>query len=225
VLPEPLGYRSARQVLDLGRAAFFAHPAEDLPAAVSPQVAADDLLPQFGYVGASYQARRILLLGINPGNGPRSERSVGDRTAMPALERFVVEKTPESFSAAQVAYRSVCEGWAVWGRQCYELLRAGGIGMEDVAFTNALPWRTASQSAFGKSIARRAASLYTRPVVNELQPKIIVAVGKKSADILEYAGLMSPSVVVWNRAQALQPQVVAEREAATAQFTKLLEAL
>ena len=143
---------------------------------------------------------------------------------MPALHKFAAERTPQSFEAAQIAYRSVCEGWAVWGRQCYELLRAGDVDMDEVAFTNALPWRTASQSAFGKSIARRAAELYARPVVDELQPRIIVAVGKKAADILEYAGLMSPSVVVWSRAQALQPHVVAEREAATRKFTNLLRA-
>ena len=224
MLLQPLGYKSARRALELGRGAFFSNPVEDLPGSESTQIAADDLLPQFGYVGAKYEVKRILLLGINPGNGPRKERSHGDQTAMPALHRFAVERTPESFVAAQQAYRSVCEGWAVWGRQCYELLRAGGIGMDEVAFTNALPWRTASQSAFGKAIARRAGELYARPIVDELEPKIIVAVGKKAADILEYAGRMSPAVVVWNRAQALQPHVVAEREAATAKFTSLLRA-
>jgi hypothetical protein len=219
---EPLGYSSALGALELGRAAFFPPRYEDLPTANSPQIAADDLLPQFGYVGTKYTARRILLLGINPGNGPRNKRSEGDQTAMPALHKFATEKTPQTFHAAQIAYRSVCEGWAVWGRQCDEFLRAAGVGMDEVAFTNALPWRTASQSAFRKPIARRAADLYVRPVVTELQPRIIVAVGKRSADMLEYAGLMSPSVVVWNRAQALQPHVVAEREAATRKFITLL---
>jgi hypothetical protein len=219
---EPLGYWAACRVVDLGRQAFFAHAAEDAPFADSDQIAEDDLLPQFGYVGSRYEARRVLLLGINPGNGPRAVRSTGDRTAMPALRRFVTQKTPASFVAAQQAYRSVCEGWAVWGRQCYELLRSSGLDMEDVAFTNALPWRTASQSAFAKHVAKKAAEHYTGPVVRELQPRIIVAVGKKAAQILEYAGLPSASVVTWNRAQALTQSVLAEREAATRQLVELL---
>ena len=219
---EPLGYAAARRTVELGRAAFFSSSTEDLPIAGSEQIAFDDLLPQFGYVGARYEKCRILLLGINPGNGPRNERSAGDISAMPALHKFSAERTPEAFREAQTAYRAVCEGWAIWGRQCYELLRNTGIGMEDVAFTNALPWRTASQSAFKKQIALRAAELYVKPFVLELKPRIIVAVGKKAAEILDYAGLLSDIVVVWNRAQALQPQVVADREAARRKLVKLL---
>ena len=97
--------------------------------------------------------------------------------------------------------------------------------MEDIAFTNGLPWRTASQSAFSKGIARKAAQLYVAPIVRELQPKVIVAVGKKAAEMLEYAGLLSESVVVWNRAQALRPSVIAEREAAAKKFAVLIGAL
>ena len=41
----PLGYKSARRVLELGRVAFFAQPDQDLLSAVSAEVAADDLLP------------------------------------------------------------------------------------------------------------------------------------------------------------------------------------
>ena len=213
------------QTVELGRPAFFSHATEDIPIAKSEQIAADDLLPQFGYVGSRYESRRVLLIGINPGNGHREKRSSGDRTAMPALLEFVMQRTPASFHAAQQAYREVCQGWAVWGRQCDELLSAGGLGMEDIAFTNGLPWRTASQSAFSKGIARKAAQLYVAPIVRELQPKVIVAVGKKAAKMLEYAGLLSESVVVWNRAQALRPSVTAEREAAAKKFSVLIGAL
>src|ERR1039457_3553506 len=134
----PLGFKSARRVVDLGRAAFFAYPDGDLPKAESAQIASDDLLPQFGFVGVRYERLRVLLLGINPGNGPRGERSTGDKVAMPALSAFVANPIPETFIAAQHAYREVCQGWAVWGRQCNELLHAAGLGMEDIAFTNAL---------------------------------------------------------------------------------------
>lgn len=218
----PPGFLAASKAAAIGRGAFFSHPDEDLPVAESDEVAADDLLPQFGYVGSQYNKRRILLLGINPGNGPRRTRSSGDEAAMPALRDFIAKRTPESFVSAQKAYRSVCEGWAVWGRQCNELLAAGDIGMEEVAFTNALPWRTATGSGFSKGIARAAARLYVGPVVKELAPRIVIAVGKKSGEMLDYAGYLTESVVVWNRAQALRPQVIADRQAAAAKFAKLL---
>lgn len=220
----PLGFEAARRAVELGRHAFFASATEDIPNSASPQIAADDLLPQFGYVGTRYIESRVLLLGINPGNGPkpRRERSQGDQIAIPALQEFVEKRTPETFLAAQCAYRRVCQGWAIWGRQCDELLRAGGLEMEDVAFTNALPWRTASQSAFSPAIARRAGLNYAGPVVRELKPRLIVAVGKKAATILAYAGMLSDAVVVWNRAQAMQPSVIAERKAAAEKFARLL---
>jgi hypothetical protein len=221
----PLGFRAALQTVELGRAAFFSHAVEDMPVAESEQIAADDLLPQFGYVGSRYENRRILLIGINPGNGPRKQRSTGDETAMPALLHFVTQRTPESFQAAQQAYRKVCQGWAVWGRQCDELLSAGGLGMEDIAFTNGLPWRTASQAAFSKAVSRKAAQLYVDPFVRQLQPNVIVAVGKRAAEMLEHAGHLSEAVVVWNRARALRPSVVADREAAAKKFSVLLSAL
>jgi hypothetical protein len=135
----PLGFEAARHVVDLDRAAFFASPDDDLPSAESAQVASDDLLPQFGFVGNRYARLRVLLLGINPGNGPRSERSTGDKVIMPALSAFVANPIPKTFLVAQRAYREVCQGWAVWGRQCNELLREAGLDMEDIAFTNALP--------------------------------------------------------------------------------------
>lgn len=216
------GFEAARRVVTVGRSAFFGSVDHDLPKADSAQIAADDLLPQFGFVGSRYNVRRILLLGINPGNGPRKERNSGDKIALPALASFVGNPTPDAFVVAQRAYKQVCQGWAVWGRQCDILLRDCGLGLEDIAFTNALPWRTASQSAFSRSIACKTAQLYAGPVVRELEPSIIIAVGKKAAEVLGYAGLMSESVVVWNRAQALRPTVIAEREAAVQQFKSLL---
>ena len=220
----PLGYTSAAKVLRHGRVEFFQSPVTDLPVAESVQIGADDRLPQFGYVGSNYLQHRVLLLGINPGNGPRRCRSPEDEIVMPALATFVTEQTPEAFAEAQRAYKSVCQGWAVWGRQCNELLVAAGLGPEDVAFSNALPWRTNSKSAFSPFVAAQAAALYVQPVVDELAPRIIVALGKKAGQMLTIAQRMTDTVVVWNRAQALQPSVIAEREFAARKFAKLVEA-
>ena len=225
-LSHPLGYLAAKRVLQVGRGAFFQSQALDLPIRASTLLAADDLIPQFGYVGANFHPLRILLLGINPGNGPvnAKSRSPGDIQMMPAHYRFFEVGSPQSFREAQSAYKGVCQSWAVWGRHCAELLTNNHLSIDQIAYSNCLPWRTASQSAFDESIAERAAQLYAVPLIEELKPKIIVAVGKKAAKILGYANTAMPPTVVWNRAQALTEAVGRERQAAAAQFRELLEA-
>jgi uracil-DNA glycosylase len=97
--------------------------------------------------------------------------------------------------------------------------------MEDVAFTNALPCRTRSQSAFSTRVAKDAAKLYVRPVIDELSPKIIVAVGKRAGEIVVLAQRSSDRVVVWNRERALRPSVIEDRQRATRIFAELITAL
>jgi hypothetical protein len=225
-LAYPLGYLAAKRAVEEGRGAFFRSQSFDLPKRTSTILAGDDLVPQFGYVGADYHSLRALLLGINPGNGPKraNDRSPGDKQMMPALHRFSEIQSPQSFLEAQSAYKRVCQSWAVWGRHCAELLTKAGLSIDQIAYSNCLPWRTASESAFGSFTAERAATLYAIPLVEELQPRIIIAVGKKAATILDYATIAMPSTVVWNRAQALTRSVDEERRDATAQFCALIEA-
>jgi hypothetical protein len=52
------GFLAARQVVHLGRAAFCDAHRPDIPVAETTQIAADDLLPQFGFVGKRYEKRR-----------------------------------------------------------------------------------------------------------------------------------------------------------------------
>ena len=221
----PLGYLAAKRVVEAGRAAFFRSPSFDLPVRTSTILAEDDCVPQFGYVGTDFHALRVLLLGINPGDGAKdaNARSAGDEQMMPALHRFAKFPSPQSFLAAQNAYKGVCRSWHVWGRHCDELLKKAGLSIDQIAYSNCLPWRTASKSAFGDSIAERASRLYAIPLIEELKPRIIVAVGKKAGTILGYATNIMPPMVVWNRAQALTESVEKDRQAATARFCALLE--
>ena len=221
-MKQVLGYEPAVQVVRAGRAAFFGSPMGDLPVAQSESVAKDDLCPQFGYVGSEYGRSRVLILGINPGNGPRDRRSAGDEVALPALLHFLEERSAQSFVGAQQAYRQVCEGWPIWRRHCSVIIGAGRLSHDDVAYTNCLPWRTASQASFAEVVARRAAELYVRPLIDELKPKVVVALGKKAAEVLSLGRMLDDKVVVWNRAQAATPAVLRDRSEAA---MRLLERL
>src|SRR5438876_9351306 len=119
----PLGYRSAKAVARLGRAAFFDTATADLPTSRSPMLRRDDLTPQFGYVGSRYKKTRVLVLGINPGNGPRSDiRTSEDERMMPAHQRFAADPSPRNFEAATAAYKAECQRWHVWTRHCAEII-------------------------------------------------------------------------------------------------------
>lgn len=86
-----LGYASALKVLAIGRGAFFDNAATDLPLGRSPLLQLDDQTPQFGFVGSRYRDTGVLLIGINPGNGPSNEF----RTCRRAM-RSVVIASPSS---------------------------------------------------------------------------------------------------------------------------------
>jgi hypothetical protein len=209
----PLGFGAAMGVLECGRAAFFGSESADLPKRSQPAIMSDDLVPQFGYVGPQYPATRVLMLGINPGNGPDKIRSASDELLLGALRRFVADRTVESFLEAQRAYRQVCRSWPVWKRHCAAVIGAGKLSLDDIAYSNCLPWRTASEAAFADSVAERAARLYAYPLIDELQPRIVVALGKKAARILSLGDRTMTELVVWNRAQAATRAVLEEREA------------
>ncbi len=210
----PLGYKTAKQAIALGRAAFLGSATSDLPQNRSALVASDDLIPQFGYVGAQFAQCRVLLLGINPGNGKDLARSRQDNTMMPALHRFAADLSAVSFVEAQNAYKSVCQSWSVWQRHCSEVIGAGKLSLEDIAYSNALPWRTASESNFDDAVGEKAAKNYAYPLIEEHQPRVIVAMGKKAAKILGLGGKSFPTLIVWNRAQVATPSVEQERGAA-----------
>jgi len=218
-----LGFHSARAVVEHGRAAFFSTGSADLPLGRSAQLQAHDLVPQFGFVGDRYKEKRVLILGINPGNGPRDDvPTPADARMLPALEAFANAPTPERFARASSAYMAECQRWPVWTRHCKEVLGSGGLSFDQIAYSNCLPWRTDSESRFANEIALRATELYVEPLIAELKPKIVIALGKRAATMLTKHNHPSYESVVWNRAQAATPNVIAERAAAAARIFAVL---
>jgi len=218
----PLGFQSALSVLKQGRAAYFGAETHDLPQIRAATIALDDLVPQFGYVGSKYPQTRVLMIGINPGNGQNHARNSGDEVMMPPLHKFIVDHSVNSFLEAQRAYQIVCESWPMWKRHCSEVIGAGRLRMDEIAFTNCLPWRTASESKFSDQIAKKAAILYAYPIIEELKPEIVIAMGKRAAKILSLGGQNVPGIIVWNRAQAATLSVLRERAETAARILNVV---
>ena len=209
-----LGLAAAMNAVRLGRSSFFGDGMRDLPKNRQPEVAAFDSVAQFGFVGSAYEQHRLLLLGINPGNGLDDTVSLADREMLPLWRAFHEKPSETTWQHATAAYLRVCETWPVWGRHCADLLRSVGMTTSDIAYSNCLPWRTASKSSFADDIAERTAANYVRPLLQELAPRIVVAVGKRAAAIIGLADTGVPILITWNRAQALTSGVAAERRAA-----------
>jgi hypothetical protein len=121
---------------------------------------------------------------------------------MPALHRFAHNPTEQNYAQATLAYMSECQMWQVWKRHCAEVIGAGSLSFEQIAYSNCLPWRTASKSRFSDDVARKTAELYVRPLIDDLNPGLIMAMGKRVKLILEMTGLSLPRIIVWNRSQA-----------------------
>ena len=213
---------TARKVVELGREAFFPKVDPDLPSGRSPILQKDDLAPQFGFVGSEYSTFRILLLGINPGNGGNNtNRNQEDSRMMPSILQFAQFPTEENFARAEEAYRNECEKWQVWKRHCSEVIGAGKLSLKQIAYSNCLPWRTDSKSRFSEYVAQKTAHLYIAPLIEELNPKVIIAMGKERVEnILKMTGLSLPPVIVWNRSQAATELALHERAVAADKILK-----
>ena len=219
----PSGYKTAKAVLRLGRKAFFGTATADLPPGRSTILRQDDLTPQFGYAGSRYRNTRVLILGINPGNGPRDDiRTREDEVMMPPHRRFAADPSLRNFKAATAAYKAECQCWHVWTRHCAEVIGAGKLSLEEIAYSNCLPWRTASQSSFGDSVATTTAELYVAPLIKELRPRLIIALGKRASEILQMVPGPLPQVITWNRARAASAAVKQQRAASAHRIFKAL---
>ena len=140
---------------------------------------------------------------------------------MPAMYAFAREPTEQNFVAASRAYQTGFETWGPRLLRCTELFGPGKLTASDVAYATCLPWRTGSKPPFTDNVMQKAATLFLRPLIEDLAPAIIVAMGK--ADVpkfLQMTGLLMPPVIPWNRSQAATSAALDERKAAAARIFK-----
>ena len=87
------------------------------------------------------------------------------------------------FARINEEFASVLPRWNLW-RILKPTLDAAGVGLHEVAYLNAVPYRTRGD-AMPKAHARDAAwRLVTGPTLDALRPGLLVALGKKAGDIM-----------------------------------------
>lgn len=149
----------------------------------------DDARTMFaGYVGPAYRPGGVILLAVNPGGGgdAYSARTPEDEKFYPLLKAFrdCGEGEAEAlFARINEEFASVLPRWNLW-RILKPTLDAAGVDLHEVAYLNAVPYRTRG-NAMPKTHAREAAwRLVTGPTLEALRPGLLVALGKKAGDIM-----------------------------------------
>lgn len=140
-----------------------------------------------GYVGERYRPKGCVLVAINPGGGGDGyRRTPEDSRFYPLLYALKEASKTErlaAFKAVNRAFVTIVRGWNVW-LVIYEGLLATGFSIEEVAYLNAVPYRTRQNKTPPVAAQAAAWEKVTRPLLSALDPKLILALGKPAGEIL-----------------------------------------
>jgi hypothetical protein len=143
-----------------------------------------------GYVGTRFaQGRGVLLLGINPGGGADRyvQRTAEDEEFYPLLAQFKAASLAEvaaSFERINSAFVRIVQHWNLW-KIVQPTLVAAGQGIDGVAYMNVVPYRTRNDKMPPIAACKQAWARIGEPSIAMLQPRAIVALGKKAGSIVE----------------------------------------
>jgi hypothetical protein len=162
----------------------------------------DDAAVMFaGYVGRRYRAGAPVLLAINPGGGGDAyrNRTAEDERLYPLLHEFRVtvgDSVPRLFEEINATFADIVSHWNLM-RILAPVIGAAGAALDEVAYLNAVPYRTRGDkvpSVYAKGQAWRS---IVRPTLSALRPGFVIALGKKAGDVLDRFHLNdAPSFVV-----------------------------
>ena len=135
-------------------------------------------VPQPGYVGPNYEARRVLLVGQNPGVPGRLAEA--DRRYTQALRLLRDSPNAESYAALARTLKAFVPMWPVSGS--YFPLAECGLALEDIAYTNIVRCRTQANRAPKPRLTQNCITNHFAKWLDILQPRVVVFIGKWASD-------------------------------------------
>ena len=141
-----------------------------------------------GYVGPRYvPGKGIVLIAINPGGGgdSYSRRTPEDERFYPLLHKFKTadrSNAQKAFEDINDRFKEMVQRWNIW-RIIEPTLDAAGLSLEQVAYVNLVPYRTRGDKMPPVSARKSAFERIVEPMFEILDPKAIVALGKKAGTI------------------------------------------
>ncbi|EDP62605.1 hypothetical protein BAL199_13718 [alpha proteobacterium BAL199] len=155
-----------------------------------------------GAVGPRYRPGGLVFLAINPGGGgdTYTRRTPEDERFYPLLQAFKSRENAadgmSEFEAINRAFAESLRRWNLW-RILSPCLDAAGMDLDEIAYLNAVPYRTRGDAEPRMAAKRAAWQTLTGPTIDQLAPRFVVALGKKAGGVLTrfYKGPAVPFVV------------------------------
>lgn len=147
----------------------------------------DARVPFLGFCGLHYERGGVVVLAINPGGGgdAYTSRTPQDSKLIPLIEGFVAAAPASSspaFDAMCRCYASQVQTWNLW-RILQPTLEACGTTVEHVCYLNIFPYRTAKDARPSSRALTNAWGKVVAPLLQTLEPSMLVALGKKAGGI------------------------------------------
>lgn len=147
----------------------------------------DAKVPFLGFVGAGFSPGRPVLLAINPGGGgdAYTTRTPQDAELIPLLQAFVQAEGSEvatTFERMCSNYARQVGTWNLW-RILHPTLQACRCTLDEVCYLNVFPYRTAKDARPSQSALQASWNLVIQPLLAELKPSMLIALGKKAGDV------------------------------------------
>jgi hypothetical protein len=146
-----------------------------------------------GFVGKHYLKGSICLVAINPGGGQDSYlRTRGDEIFFPVLQRFRTASDADAeffFEDLCMHFEKILTCWNLWNIVS-PILTSTGLTLNEIAFINAVPYRTRKDGLPSVSAKTLSWQKVTGPAIELLEPGHVIALGQKACDVLRrfYSG-------------------------------------
>lgn len=159
----------------------------------------DARIPFLGFCGPRYENRGVVVLAINPGGGGNSytSRTPQDSALIPLIEKFA-----SAPSASTSAFETMCESysaqvqtWNLW-RILRPTLEASGTTLEHACYLNIFPYRTERDVRPSSQALVNAWQKVVSPLLEVLDPSLIVALGKKAGSVADRFHRPPPTLFV-----------------------------
>jgi uracil-DNA glycosylase len=138
---------------------------------------AEEHVPQPGYIGSNYDARRVLLVGQNP--AIPGVLAAADLPYTAALRSLRDEPSVARYRELSSVLESFVPRWPVHGS--YFPLQECGLTLQDIAYCNIVRCRTAGKP--GRRLSEACIAEHFTRWLALLRPKVVVFVGKWAADV------------------------------------------
>jgi hypothetical protein len=160
----------------------FENDTVGIPESNDEQIKAENLIPQYGFMGKDYKFRGRIIIGINP--AITTVRTDQDRFMMPKLDRFRNHPTQKNYKRAMRAQEESLRHWPA-GNPLVEVFEDAGIELSHIAYFNTNPYQFGGgtsghlypNSKAGENRKRVAAERWVGPMLRRLRPRLVVAHG------------------------------------------------